>query len=90
MCFFSLESSNPRRDPLDSPYWGLNPSHCYPRLPARALTCMALAEGELTITPSSSVEFTDDIYGKFDSESNQFVRGTSSRSLFDIVLFYYD
>jgi len=31
---------------------------------------MALAEGELTIMPSSSVEFTDDISGKSDSESN--------------------
>jgi len=33
------------------------------------------------------VEFTDDISGKLDSKSNQFVRGTSSRSLSDIVLF---
>jgi len=50
---------------------------------------MVLAEGELTITPSSSVEFIDDISGKSDFESNQFAWGTSSKSLFDIVLFYW-
>jgi len=36
------------------------------------------------------VEFTDDISGKFDSESNQFVRGASSKSLFDIMIFWLD
>jgi len=75
------------RDPLYYPY--LEPNALLSSVP-RARRCMALAEEELTFTPSSGLEFTGDISGKLDLELNQFVRGAFSRSLSDIALFLLD
>jgi len=61
-------------------------AHCTAIPKSRALTWGWLAEGELTFTPSSVVESTDEIPGRSDSESNYPVWGSSFLSISDIGL----
>jgi len=72
--------------PIELPYWGLNPLHCYPRFPGLPILGM-LTEGEFTFTHIYGMELTDEISGKSTSESNHTLKDASSISFSDMVLF---